>query len=228
MQQSQLGGVSTQTVLQGDEALAYVKGLETRQDFITTLGAKQGLWNQAIKQSAISYDMARCWEINASIALSTPIYQDLGNGWTTALIPYTAVCNPDGAYGSDAFVVDANTGYIYNRASQRMTYDEWGNLETAYNCTAYGKFAVYTPVAGVMNSDFTIYTTILSTSIVNDGVTATETGYYYFLYPSTMTGITFVVPNKCYTLTADMQVFDGESYATNSAFMNNCTFFKIN
>jgi hypothetical protein len=170
--------------------------------------------------------MARCWEINASVALSTPIYQDLGNGWTTALIPFTSVCNPDGAYGTDSFVVDSNLGYIYKSSSQRMTIDEWRNLETAYNCTVGSNFTVFTLATG-MSSDVTVYATVLSTSSVNDKVTATETGYYYFLYPSNMTGLTFVIPNKCYTLSADMQI-NADSYVTNSAFMNNCTFFKIN
>lgn len=223
--------MTTQTVLQGDEALAYVKGLEARQDFITVLGAKQGLWNQAIQMGAIGSNMARAWEISASTVVSTPIYQDLGNGWTSALIPVTdAYVSNGSAYGTTSFILDSISGYQYNRSSTRMDFYESINLQTAYNCNSSGYYAVYTPVEGVMNSDYTVYVTYLGTGSTYDGSTMHETGYFYIKYPSNMTGLTLAIPNKSYTFNPDMQINEtgGSNYAANSAFMNKCTFFKIN
>jgi hypothetical protein len=113
--------VTTSSVLQGDEALAYVKGLEARQDFITTLGAKQGLWNQAISTTQVGYNMAKAWGIPVTTTVTTPVYQDLGNGWTVALVPIydTVTIDMNGnssmlGYGVDTYIVDSISGYQMN------------------------------------------------------------------------------------------------------------------
>jgi hypothetical protein len=201
--------------------------LVARQDFITLSGLTQGVYGQTYNIKVDTKDgYGRLGEADATVTVMQPVITDLGNGWTTAMIPYYASCNLGAGVGCSYTVelVDSISGYTYNTAQERMNF--WEN----YNLTNYGwltyndSYIAYTSVAGTRDTAYTVYATPINSNTV-------ENLYWAYLrYPTGTTGLTFCIDalgSKSHPEVTGTGTV-GSSLTEQSAKANSLIYFKIN
>lgn len=200
--------------------------LVARQDFITLSGLTQGVYGQTYNVKVDTKDgYGRLGEANATVTVMQPVITDLGNGWTTAMIPLYTSCDRDAGvgYNTNYELVDSISGYTYNTALERMNF--WEN----YNLTNYGwlyyndSYIAYTSVVGTRDINYTAYSASINSN------TDENLHWIYLRYPTGTTGLTYCV----YTLGSKSHPevstgVIGSSLAEHPAQANSLIYFKIN
>jgi hypothetical protein len=199
--------------------------LVARQDFITLSGLTQGVYGQTYNIKIDTKDgYGRLGEADATVIVMQPVITDLGNGWTTAMIPCYASCDEVGGFISHE-LVDSISGYTYNTALERMNF--WEN----YNLTNYGwltyndSYIAYTSVVGTRDINYTAYSTPINSN------TDENLYWVYLKYPTGTTGLTFCIDalgSKSHPEMLGAGATIGSSLASYSTLANNLICFKIN